>query len=208
MHQGHAPEGDRAATGRGDGDMSVAEEARALFEASGIEFPEIPIDLASRLMESRDWGYTTRTDELAPYDFEGYADELEDPALQDYAILAHDGHGMNSYMMHYYLVKGTLRLLLQLPYGGVYMAEPETTDYLNDCIRLASEITREALGGRLRHPEDRLTILCSLSYGWDWTGMKNGEEYGSQGTDGPKECLEEALSMLRGSEESDVPSRR
>ena len=37
--------------------------------------------------EQRDWGFTTRTDELAPFAFEAHADELDDPALQDYCLL-------------------------------------------------------------------------------------------------------------------------
>jgi hypothetical protein len=196
-HLQNAPRESAAATEHEEGHTSIATRARTLIEGSGIVFPEIPDDLAARLMEQRDWGFTTRTDELAPFAFDEYADELDDPALRDYAILAHDGYGMNSYMMHYYLVKGPLRLLVQLPYGGVYMPEPQTTDYLNVCFQLASEIAREALGGCLSAPGDQLTVLCSMRHGWDWSAMKNGVEYGWNEGDGPKECLEETLTQLK-----------
>lgn len=175
---------------------TVADEARALFERSGLVFPEIPPDLAVHLVEARAWGYTTRADELAPYAFEKYVRELDDPALPDYVILAYDGHGVNSHMMHYYLVKGPLRLLLQIPYGGVYGPEPQTTDFLNDCLQLAGEITRAAESARLSAPEDRFTILCSTKHGWCWSAMRAGKGYGSEGAKRPKECLEEAWSVL------------
>ncbi len=196
-HRRSAPEIVNAAPSPAEGDTSIAARARALIEESGIFFPEIPEDLAARLVEQRDWGFTTRMDELAPFAFDAHAGELEDPALQDYAILAHDGYGMNSYMMHYYVVKGPLRLLVQLPYGGAYMPEPETTDYLNECFRLASEITREGLDGRLSGQGDQLTVLCSMRHGWDWSATKDGKKCGSNQSDGPKECLEEVLNELR-----------
>jgi hypothetical protein len=54
---------------------------------------------------------------------------LHEPYSADYAIVAHAGHWVNSYAMHYYLVAGRLRLFLQVPWGGANGDRKEDTEY-------------------------------------------------------------------------------
>ena len=99
--------------------MSDIEKARRLFQESGLAFPTVPDSLAARLRERRRWLFSTRTLKTSPYDLDFYLHE-GDSAPAAYAVLAHSGHGVNSYAIQYYLVCGPLRLFLHLAWGGVY----------------------------------------------------------------------------------------
>jgi hypothetical protein len=186
-----------------DGSTEIGEyagdvnDARKRFAESGLVFPEIPEDLAGRLKEQDDWVYGTRAVEEPAYEFEYYMNELDDDSVQDYAILSHEGHGMNSYALQYYLSKGPLHMLLQLSWGGVYMEEPATTERVNRCFTLANEIMRQTLDELKLADGDIMTILCSTLAGWTWFATRGEIEYESEGLDSPEECLEEALRVLK-----------
>jgi hypothetical protein len=91
--------------------------------------------------------------------------------------LAHDGHGINSYALHYYLVRGPLRLFLQMGWGGVYMDGPKTTEEANRCFALVGQLVpaveAAVRAGRLR-PEARFVVAASEFYGCYW--IKPGEK--------------------------------
>lgn len=50
---------------------------------------------------------------MSPYNLQYYVEEM-DQADATYVVLAHSGHGTNSYAIQYYLVSGPLRLFLHL----------------------------------------------------------------------------------------------
>jgi len=98
-------------------------------------------------------------------------DYIAEPATGrrgDYVLLAHAGHGVNSYALHYYLVQAPLRLFLQVAWGGVYMDAAEATADVNDCFRLAGELLeagRNAVRRGRLGPHDRLLVVASSFYG-------------------------------------------
>jgi hypothetical protein len=81
--------------------MSDLEKARRLFQMAGLAFPEIPKELAVRLKERGEWLFSTREIEVSPYDLQHYIDESYGTLVEDYAILSHPGHGVNSYATQY-----------------------------------------------------------------------------------------------------------
>jgi hypothetical protein len=109
-----------------------------------------------------------------PYDFEHFLAEIEaQPALPDYAVVGFDGHGTNSWAVHFYLVSKALALFIQLPWGGAYLeAEPARAD-ITDVFGWA-----ETLQARMRLAESagkipegmRLEIAASRfgHAGWRW----------------------------------------
>src|SRR5208337_266479 len=101
--------------------MSDIDKAKHLFQKAGLSFPPIPNELASRLKEQGEWVFSTRPIEVSPYVLRHYVDEAEKTDVEDNALLAHSGHGVNSYAIQYYLVYGPLRMFLHLGWGGVYM---------------------------------------------------------------------------------------
>ena len=97
----------------GGAPMSVLEKARRLFQEVGLALPEIPEELAAGLKEQGKWLFSTRDLEMSPYNLDHYVQE-GDQAPAAYVVLAHSGHGVNSYAIQYYLVSGPLRLFLHL----------------------------------------------------------------------------------------------
>jgi len=93
-------------------------DATALFRTEGLELPFVPPELARRFRQRDRWCFASRQVRVSPYKFEHYVDETD--AVSDYVLIAHAGHGVNSYAIHYYLVHGLLRLFLQIHWGGVY----------------------------------------------------------------------------------------
>src|SRR5437870_3386527 len=96
-------------------------QAKKLFTGAGLPLPPIPMELAKQLHPPKEWVFGTRFDTPSPYAMDWYVREyLENGVSEDYLIFGHDGHGLNSYAMHYYLVRGPLAIFDQLAWGGIY----------------------------------------------------------------------------------------
>lgn len=147
--------------------MSGVERARKLFQKAGLAFPKIPAELAVRLEERHEWLFSTRKIQMSPYNLQHYVREAEQSRLRDYVILSHTGHGVNSYAIQYYLVRGALRMFLHLGWGGAYMNAQEEALKIRDCFGLADKIVREVR--RVRDPSRSwLTVVASDFYGSYW----------------------------------------
>lgn len=150
--------------------------AQALFEGEGLPFPPVPAPLAASLQQQGPGWFATRPLVSTPYDFDHFLAEVQtQPGLPDYALVGFDGHGTNSWAVHFYLVGKGIALFIQLPWGGAYL-EPEPA---------RAEITElfewaEALQSRLRLAESarkiphgmRLQVAASRfgHAGWRWLG--------------------------------------
>ncbi len=167
------------------------EAARATLADADLAFPTIPERLAAELREQGDWLFSTREIEASPYNLQHYVDEAHD-YTDDYAILCHCGHGVNSYALHYYLVFGNLRMFLQLGWGGAYMDNVAATASIAECFKLADQIV--AAVDRLP-VKDRLTIVASDFYGSYWNCSHSGEKNHSMLSPekSPLEILKEVL---------------
>lgn len=148
--------------------MSVLEKARRLFQKAGMAFPEIPEELATGLKEQGKWLFSTRDLEMSPYNLDHYVQE-DDQAQAAYVVLAHSGHGVNSYAIQYYLVSGPLRLFLHLGWGGVYMDAEADASNVRECFSLANEIVVATMVSRRFALDERLTIVGSDFYGSYWS---------------------------------------
>ena len=84
--------------------MSDIEKTRRCFVEAGLAFPTIPDEAAARLKEQRKWLFSTREIETSPYNLQHYVREFDRTHVADYVVLAHSGHGVNSYAVQYYVV--------------------------------------------------------------------------------------------------------
>jgi len=184
------------------GEVSDIEKARQLFRDAGLAFPTIPEELAAQLKELGPWLFSTRPIRVTPYNLEYYVHEAERIRVKDYVALCHDGHGINSYAIHYYLVHGSLRMFLQLGWGGVYTNAKAAAALIRDCFSVADQIVTEAPKvGRFLAGE-RLTIVGSQFYGSYW--LQPGEGRRRKDADRedhlnlkPLDALTEVLGWLK-----------
>ena len=95
--------------------------------------------------------------------------------VDDYLVVGHDGHGVNSWAMHYYIVRGPLALFLQTGWGGAYMdTEAEAADmaFRFSQARLLVEAAESAApehGGRVA---GRYIVVDSAFTGGRWTRIR------------------------------------
>ena len=178
--------------------MTDVEKARQLFRKSKLAFPTIPDKLAARLKELDKWLFSTRELQMDPYNLQHYVREVNKTHVEDYAVLSHSGHGVNSYAIQYYVVYGALRMFLHLGWGGVYMDARKARDQIRDCFSLADDIIPAVQTGARLRAGDRLTIVGSDFYGsyWSVPGRRDREKAAKFS---PAEVLGEVLQWLRSS---------
>jgi hypothetical protein len=173
-------------------------KARRLFEEAGLFLPAIPQELAGRLQEKGKWLFSTREISVSPYDLQHYVVEAARVPVEDYAVLAHSGHGINSYAIQYYLVQGRLRLFLHLGWGGVYMDAKVESAKIRACFSWADDLVT-ALPSVVRPaPGETLTIVGSDFYGSYWDVSREPAAPSPDLHQTPAGILSEALGWLTG----------
>jgi hypothetical protein len=120
------------------------------------------------LKEQGKWLFSSRDLEVSPYNLQHYVQE-GDEAPGTYVVLAHSGHGVNSYAIQYYLVTGTFRLFLHLGWGGVYSDADADSSKILECFSLADLIVPAAMTVKKHAARERLTIVGSDFYGSYWS---------------------------------------
>ncbi len=116
------------------------QEARELLAGSGLSLPPIPSSLAPQFAARGRWCFASRPVRTSPYDLQRYVRQALRRLPKDYVLVAHAGHGANSYALHYYLVHRPLMLFLQVGWGGAYMDEARATADANECFGLCGEV--------------------------------------------------------------------
>lgn len=191
---------------------SAAEAARAQFAAAGLPAPPIPPLFAPRLLRVRDWLYSTRGDQQGtgaaapgPYALQWYGRELLGGSVgEPYLLFGHDGHGINSWAMHWYMVRQPLAIFLQLPWGNAYdddaqrAASAEALRLHFDAIERLLQATAGAANGVLG-PDDWLIVVASDLEGSRaglWPAGERTIEWHE--TDWSLHALERAAALLAG----------
>ena len=171
-------------------------KARILFKKAGLAFPVLPRKLALSIKEQGPWLYSTRSIDMSPYNLDEYVEKACKGQTDDYALLSHSGHGVNSYAIQYYLVCRPLRMFLFLGWGGVYMDNKKEAEKIRECFSLADRITKAAKKLRL---DSQLTVVVSDFYGSYWSpnweiGLLRHHIYKKT----PQQVLSEALDWIAG----------
>jgi len=148
--------------------MTDIEKARKLFHDAGLAFPAIPEQLAAQLKERGPWEFSTRPLAMSPYNLQHFVDEGEGSQIENYAVVAHSGHGVNSYAIQYYLVQNPLRLFLHMGWGGVYMNATGATAAVRDCFAMADKLVLAVQRTKGVGHGEQLLVVGSDFYGSYW----------------------------------------
>lgn len=183
-------------------------DARAFLEAEGLPFPPMPGPMIAKLSEIDPHIFATRAFEDTPYDIEVFQNAaLGTEPIDDYALIGVDGHGFNSWALHYFLVENGFALFLQLPWGGAF-GDPEKARAniasAFDWARGVQDHVRKArAAGQI--PEGwRLVVVMSRYAGSGFGWVSPSEERDVQWTATPdvRDAVDAALAGLASGETS------
>lgn len=160
------------------------EELAAWCAKLGVAVPPVPEVLRPLLQRQSEHTYATLKPPLSMYDalHWGFSERLP-----DFVAVGHAGHGVNSYLLSYALGLGPLRLVVQVGYGGAYMALADSQEAATAAF---AEVAR-VLEAWERAGRPRLRVSASDFYGAEWT--LDGVRHESSRT---LECLEEVSRAL------------
>jgi hypothetical protein len=160
-------------------DTSSLDKARELFASEGLPFPYIPAEMHGAFRQLSPWVYSTRTDIPSPYSIARFVEEVGTQPIADYVLLGHAGHGINYYAMHYYLVRGSLGMFLQIAWGGAYTDNDKAIEEMATAYTQAEQLVAAIEAAELSASE-RLIVVISDFYGSRWThldGTKDPEAF-------------------------------
>lgn len=140
-----------------------AKQVRAHFDDAGLPSPYVPPGLEDHVRALDDWVLTTRADDRRPYDLEGLVAEAMDPVPAQYALIGHDGHGLSSWAMHYYVVTPHLGLFVQSAWGGAF-GDDSQLGAVRTRVTMAESIVRASERGvadGLLDDDERLLVVAT-----------------------------------------------
>jgi len=160
------------------------DELAAWCAKLGIDVPPIPEKFRPIVRRQAEHLYGTLLTPLSMYDAQHWA--FSD-RLPDFVAVGHGGHGVNSYVLGYALGLESLRLVVQVGYGGAYMDHAESQQAVSE----AFAATGRVIDAWERAGRPRLSIAAMDFYDSEWTleGVKHT-------TGRPSACLEEVLLAL------------
>jgi hypothetical protein len=167
----------------GTSDGTDSPTAQALFEQEGLPFPPVPNRLAASLRQTprSEFVFATRRLHDSPYSIDPFVQEAEASPQADYAVVGFDGHGVNSWAVHYYLVYEELALFIQQPWGGAYLdaerARVEIAERFHWAAGLQRALRQATRKGNIPHGWQLLVVATGLGHrsGWRWLApARNG----------------------------------
>lgn len=153
----------------GEGAVTLA----GVFADAGLAPPPVPPSLAGALdtLDPWLWGTEQPTVPLAAFDLQ--AENVLQDWDRDRLLIAHDGHGIGSWCIHYVLKLGSLAILVQRPWGGPSGdEEAEARAIAETFAQIDAILTAPRCNAR---NGDVLIIIDGLHVGLVGNGLKDGE---------------------------------
>jgi hypothetical protein len=118
---------------------------RRLFEEQELPLPPLTREVERRMSAVEEHIFATRPLTVRPYDLAAsVVARMKDPEVgETYALAGMDGHGVNSWAVHYFMVTDGLALFLQLPWGGIYMNAESAKARISAAFGWAKELQEE-----------------------------------------------------------------
>ena len=168
---------------RQEGGDATIDNARELFSVEGLPFPPLPDNLGARLRPFGEYVFTTRELDYGPYAMQPMvAEARESVPVSDYAVVGFDGHGVNSWAVHHFLVRGPLALFMQFAWGGAYMDAELGRRLIDDGFAfsqsLQDTVWRAEREGRM--PVGRRLVVSVTDIGesgWGWIRPREEAEW-------------------------------
>ena len=157
--------------------LELAEQLMVLFEHEGLPLPPLPEAMLDDLVLIRPWLVGTREGTPGPYALDWFVRDAVKDEPPAYLLLGHDGHGVNSVAMHYYLVTGRLALFLQISWGGAYMDKAGRNAAVAAGFAAASRLIEAARRAEpeLVRSDRRLVVVASDLHGHRHALLRAGE---------------------------------
>ncbi len=154
--------------------LSPSDQARASFANEGLRFPPVPEPLSEQLQAVNEHLFATTELPSTAYGLDLFINQvIANEAPKDYVVIGFDGHGINSWAAHYYLVQGPLALFVQLHWGGAY-TDTDNARQLIDAVFQRAETLQKTMEqatslGRIPEGWRLLIVISSFSQpGWTW----------------------------------------
>ena len=188
------------------------DRARSLFAEAGLPFPAIPAEFVPDFREVDNWHFEANAPQGHPYNLHKYTRLARLASLNNYVVLAHAGHGVNSYAIHYFLVQKPLCVFLQIGWGGVYMDASKAVALLKRCFDLVEELvsaTQAATARGRLNTDDRIVVTSSDFYiNSRVETRRHGGRWRSLSFVPPAKALESAVELtLELASDNDVQTR-
>lgn len=166
--------------------VNPLEEMQAQFTKEGIPLPFVPPVFEPEFRSIAPWTYGTRSSlPSALYDISAFVEEAEESPAEEYLLIGHDGHGVNSYAIHYYLVYGPVALFFQVAWGGAYTDREKSAklisqlfERLKNILELAEKCRNQ--GGSTIRTGRRYLLMLSQFYGGRWR-LPHEEDWREEG---------------------------
>ncbi len=152
-------------------DSPALEEARRHFAKVALPFPFIPAEMRQVFTKVDEWVYGTRSDIPWLYDIRRYVLEAATKPVGNYLLLGQAGHGIQSWAMHYYLVRGPLALFLQIAWGGAYTDKSEAAHEMSTRFAQTEELIQAIEVAQRQgsfQPDERIIAVFSEFYDSFW----------------------------------------
>lgn len=154
--------------------MDGYEAARAWLAGLGLPMPYIPVALRARMKARDEHTYTTREPlPTEPIWLQGWLEDVEESAPEDYAVIAYQGRGSNTWAIHTYIAVGPLVLLLQLAWGTAFGDADAQTRGVGQAFALLRPLIEEA--ERRSDEPRRLVFVASSFEDPRWRRLPDGE---------------------------------
>ncbi|MEO1017083.1 MAG: hypothetical protein AAFY56_05260 [Pseudomonadota bacterium] len=160
--------------------LALMAEVVEYYERSGLPLPPIPETMLEDLVSQGEAVVTTRDDDIpGAYGIQWFVDEAVANEAPDYVLFGEDGHGLNSYGFHWYLVAGHAALFVQVPYGGIYTASTLAASTLTSRFNAARQLIEAIVEAGDREqlaPDERIIVVDSPFFDTCWTRHRAGAE--------------------------------
>ncbi|MGV3653300.1 MAG: hypothetical protein ACO1N5_03700, partial [Noviherbaspirillum sp.] len=135
-----------------------------------------PASLAAALRPAGAYVFSSRDLPESLYRIETYFRQAWDGTAPEYAAVGFDGHGVNSWAAHVYLVHGPAALFLQCRWGNAYDDKNRARERIEGIFGLAGEVLAalEKAGHDGRLAAGRRLVLRHSDFsgsGWGWAGQ-------------------------------------
>lgn len=156
------------------GHADISSSATEIFASAGLTFPVLPAWARDQLTKVDDWSYTSRRTTPSPYSIDTYVREFVHGEADDYAVVSHAGHGVNSWAISYFVVSGRCGVFVQSAWGGAATSDDD------------DEIERRVMAERFaqtdlllerneeRRDDDWLAVVVSDFHGQRWAWWPPG----------------------------------
>jgi hypothetical protein len=154
---------------------SSLKEVAAIFLAQMLPEPPIPEVFASRIKAVSPKVFSTQPLQRPLYDIETFVSDAISGKTPESMMLGFDGHGINSWAVHYYLICADLALFLQLPWGGAYVDTGSAqADIKSAFSTVQLMLAREHHAAAKTSNRPRLVVVQSAFTMARWGWVNNG----------------------------------